>query len=101
MLPKLPDPKTCEPISGPITLAPTTAGERALGAPQATAPTTEGPAEYNFWSPNGFEVKIRRFGDHFVHVADIPPGRDVILTLPVLSSTTPYRVSVDGACLRS
>jgi hypothetical protein len=65
----------------------------AAGAPDSTP--------LRLWSPTPFSVEVRRFGDTWVHLADVPGGRSVILTLPALNTEVPWEVRADGACVIS
>ena len=90
----------CRALDKPLKLKPTSFGEAQLGLPvPGVAPPTSGPFQYRLWSSKPFTVEVRRYGDHWVRMADAPANRNVFLTLPVLATEGPYEIKANGACL--
>jgi hypothetical protein len=53
------------------------------------------------WAPDGATVEVRRFGQTWQPLADVPPGHAATLTLPGLSAGAPWQVRAPGACVIS
>jgi hypothetical protein len=87
----------CTPLTGPVSLRPTSIGEAVLGVPPPGRPST-GALRYALWAKVPVTIEVRRFGDHWVHLSTVPASRIFRLTLPVLASAQPWSVRADGAC---
>ncbi len=86
--------------TSPLKIKPTSFGEAQLGLPvPRVPPPTPGPFQYRLWSSKPFTVEMRRYGDHWVRLADAPANHNVFLTLPVLATEGPYEIKANGACL--
>lgn len=88
---------SCQPLEKPVEVTPTSVDEAWLGISAEGPP--QGPRQHRLWSAKPFTIDVRRFGDHWVRLAQGPAGRDVFLTLPILDSTKPWEIRADGACL--
>ena len=78
-------------------------GTRRVSCKPLTRPFTYKAAEAlpfpYLWSPTApFTVDVRRFGDHWVRLAEGTPGVALRVVLPRLGSATPWRVRANGAC---
>jgi len=83
-----------DPVLQPGIVAPGL-GERS--ADERVRGPASGPLQ--LWSSEAFTVEVRRFGDAWVHLADVPGGRNVVLTLLALSTERLWEVRADGACV--
>lgn len=71
---------------------------RFLSAPQPGASASTEEATPRLWSSDGYTIEIRRYGDEWVRLADVPAGRVVTLELPALDTEAPWEIRADGAC---
>jgi hypothetical protein len=68
-----------------------------LGAP-SDEPTNP-VSEPRLWSSTtGFTIDVRRYGEEWIRLAEVPAGRDAAVTLPHLDSAIPWQIRADGAC---
>jgi hypothetical protein len=79
----------CRPLSAPV--------KAPLGQP-VDPQSTLGPPVH-LWSPESFTVDVRRYGEDWVRLADVPSGRNVFLSLPGLQTDRPWEIRADGACV--
>jgi hypothetical protein len=93
--------RVCDALTGPVDLAPTTLGEAALGRPPVGVKPSSGPLRYKLWTKDALAIYVRRFGERWVRLINVPAGHYVFLILPVLSSETPWKIRADGACVIS
>ena len=91
----------CRPLTVPLRVP----GVAAYFEPSGLVDRPDGAREgrprtepLTLWSSNAFTVEVRRYGDAWVQLADVPAGRNVVLTLPALSTERPWEVRADGAC---
>jgi hypothetical protein len=81
-------PTVCRPLSAPL---------KAPLGPLLDPWSTLGPPVV-LWSPESFTVDVRRYGETWVRLADVPSGRNVFLILPGLQTDGPWEIRADGAC---
>jgi hypothetical protein len=74
----------CVPLEGPLTAPP--------GGPGSGRPPVA------LWSPDPLTVQVRRFGEEWVPLVQVPAGRVVRLGLPRLHADQPWEIEAEGAC---
>ena len=56
------------------------------------------PAPRQLWSAEPFTIDVRRYGEDWIPLANVRAGRNMVLTLPYLSSDVPWEIRANGAC---
>lgn len=86
----------CPPLVAPLRYRGT--ANLRLGEPPPAERSTPEPLPLRLWSAQSFRIELRRYGDNWVRLADVPAGFEVMLSLPRLDSDTPWQIRADGAC---
>jgi hypothetical protein len=92
-------PEACLPIEGDLAHAGTvTPGLGAL--PRGGRNTVQRSfISLRVWAAKRTSVEVRRFGDEWVHLFDIPRAHRAVLRLPALDSDEPWELRAEGICV--